>query len=706
MVTEDYKFQLEKERQARKTAEHQLELTSIKLERAESELLLLENKFQSRPIDIPECKKSADAKQYVDLAKSIEEFIYYADFNGNFIFMNHKGPEKFGYSFEDLSGKHYSEFVHPEDFKATKQFYKEMIQNEVDQSYFEFRVMTKEGKVKWVGQSVTGIRENGHLVKFAAVARDITKPKQMQLELEEAKAFAEASQKAEKQFLTNMSHEIRTPLNAIIGMSHLIQDTQMSKEQEEYIDILSTSANILHSLISDILDFSKIDSGNIEVHEKEVNLVMLLDNLRKTFSLKLENKPIEFICEIDSELNSLVMADELLLNQIFFNLIGNAEKFTDEGVIKLALKVLEKTESNYKIRFEISDSGIGISEKDQVKIFQQFVQVSEERKYSYGGTGLGLAITRKILEILGGELKVQSKLNEGTTFFFEINLTNTNKTLNKSNKVMITSEQFLKADHPILVVEDNVMNRKYIKRLLNKWSLDFEIAVNGLEAVEKCSLKKYSLIFMDIQMPVMDGYEATSTIKKECSPNLDTPIIALTASSMISMKNKAFELGMNDFLAKPFNPFQLAEMLRTYLKPSAHQDEKTVEITGEFRFDTSLNEVFLKEAYGDDLDHAVDMFETFLEVVNTDYQSLVEAAEKNDMETCGKLSHKMKPIFTMVGLDNLSKQFEILEKMAKANEQDSFVALFKIVGTKMNEQIDLIKTETGRLYAHLQQTEK
>ena len=700
MNLEALKLQLEQERSARKKAEKELAESNTSLNKAVSKIQQLERQTN---VDLShsKCPEENLANKYVNLAESIEEFIYYADLKGHFIFMNQKGPEKFGYSFEDLSGKHFTEFVHLEDIETTKEFYKKMVLENRDQSYFEFRVMTKDRKIKWVGQSVTSIKENGVTIKFAAVARDITKIKKLHLELQQAKSLAEASQRAEKQFLTNMSHEIRTPLNAIIGMSHLIQETEMSTEQEEYIDILFSSAKILHALINDILDFSKIDSGNLEINEKEFDLVELIENFQKTFSVKLENKSVNFVCEVDPEIDSLIKSDELLLNQVLFNLIGNAEKFTDKGEIKLSLKVLEKTKSNYKIRFEISDSGIGISEEDQIKIFHQFVQVSEQRKYSYGGTGLGLPISRKILSLLGGSLKVKSKLNKGTTFYFELDLANTRKSLQTTKKSITKNDQFLEAEYPILVVEDNVMNRRYIKRLLNKWSLEFEFAVNGLEAVEKCNKNRYSLIFMDIQMPVMDGYEATATIRSECKINHKTPIIALTASSMISMKTKAFDLGMNDFLAKPFNPFQLAEVLRNYLNKAAHQDQKMDEVSGKFRFDGNLNCDFLYEAYGDDLDHAVDMFETFLEVIESEFQTLLDVANENDMVSAAKLSHKLKPLFTMVGLDKLTKDFEKLEKTAKENDSEKFNSMISNIDQEISNYVSLIKSETTRLQKHL-----
>ena len=479
-----------------------------------------------------------------------------------------------------------------------------------------------------------------------------------------AKLAAEAAQEAEKQFLARMSHEIRTPLNAIIGMTHLLYDTQPNAQQRDYLDSLRISADILLKLISDILDISKIGAGEIHINEKEFDLSGVLWALQKTFQLKSHKEAVEIIIEIDQSIDHILIGDELLLNQILLNLIGNAIKFTHEGTVGVRVKKGKKINTKTKIEFEVFDTGIGIPASEIDKVFERFKQVQHGKQYIKDGTGLGLAICKKLVELQGGEISVKSELGVGTSFRFYLPLLETNQ---KAIQAPI-NEDFLdndfKSNHHLLIVEDNLMNQKYIINLLKKWEIRYQLAHDGTEAVEKAKTTKFDLILMDISMPIMDGYEATILIRNHRNPNQDTPIVALTASALMSQKNKSISVGMNDFLTKPFNPNQLQALLEKYTTPSLAKRAKPLISKESFCFSSQLDSSYLVDLYGDDLEYAADMFETFLAYSVKELPSLRPLIEEGDFEKSRQLAHKLKPTFAMVGLLALQQKMLLIETMA------------------------------------------
>ena len=691
---------LEREVKARKAAEGILEKKALELFQTNEELKGL-NETLEHEIELRTAKMISADKKYRDLVETIDEVIYHADLKGNFIFMNQNGPARFGFKHEEMLEAHYSKFVHPDDIEETRNFYRNMMLKDKDNSYLQFRIISKDGQIRWIGQSVKAVREAGKIVKFAAVARDITERKKLIDDLNDAKELAESAQKAEKQFLANMSHEIRTPLNAIIGMSHLLTDTKLDIDQSEYVDVLLSSSKILHSLISDVLDISKIDAGHIEIQEKEFDLISLLKILEKTFAVKLETKAIEMKLDIEEGIETMLIGDELLLNQVFFNLLGNAEKFTEQGNIFLKVRIIENTKEYVKLNFEVKDTGIGIPRNKVNDIFEKFKQVSENKKFKYGGTGLGLPITKKIINLMEGDLAVESIEGLGSVFHFELVFKNTGKPIVDQVEFDINSDSFKQPTFPILVVEDNPLNQKYIGRLLSKWAFKFEFANHGKEAVQKCNEKEYALIFMDIQMPIMDGIEAAKNIRNTNNLNQITPIIALTASSLLSIKDETKQIGMDDFLSKPFTPLELQIALSKYFATKAHQDAAHEGSEATFRFNNQLDKDYIEENYGDDLVYTLDMFETFLDSFEKDHAILQQGILDKDIETCARYCHKIKPMFTIVGLNHITDHFGSLESFSKGNNWEGFITFYNKVDKEIVGAYDLINGEVGRLRQHL-----
>ena len=606
-----------------------------------------------------------------------------------------------GYTENELMGKDALKVLIP------LQYYAILEQQTADRlkgigSVYEVEMIKKDGSRIWVLISGAPIFDlDGSIVGSIGIHYDITYQKNLQTELEEARQRAEEAQKAEKQFLANMSHEIRTPLNAIIGMAHLLYDTEPTAEQKEYLSVLKNSAEILRGLISDVLDLSKIRSGNFEIQHNEFDLAGLVTAMVKTFQMCHEDKALEVILNLDPNLQNMVIGDDLMLNQILINLIGNAEKFTQKGKITVCVHIKSRKKNRINVEFKIEDTGIGIPQEKHDLVFKSFRQVDGDIKRKFGGTGLGLAITKQLVEMQGGAIRLKSQLNKGTTFIFNVFYEETDKKITLEDRPVSENDRLDVAGYRVLVVEDNHMNRKYISTLLTKWQVEYQMAHNGLEGVELASHEPFDLILMDIQMPEMDGYEATDAIRTTVSLNQDTPIIALTASAMLSQKDKAFLAGMNDYLSKPFKPSQLFEKLKLFY---SEKQEKIKEIPihtegGEmgtsakpFVFNKRLDAGLLTEFYGDDLSYARDMFDIFLTTVMPEYATLKEQVIAQNTTEVGRLAHKLKPTFAMVGLPDLELKMEAIEHSAKKNDDPSvWCALLHDFENDIDEAVKVVK---------------
>ncbi len=694
---------LEREKSSRKEAERILEEKAFDLFNANKALSDL-NKNLQQEIERRTLELATSEEKYRQLVETAGDIIYQTDQFGTFTFINATAIEKFGYSEKAFINESFLNFVREDYQEEVGAFYWKMLQTAIDESYNEFPVLAKDGSSVWIGQNVKRREDEDGQISFNAMARDITSRKKAEFaaeklreELERSKHIAEEARNAETQFLANMSHEIRTPINAIIGMLHLLDDTSLTEEQDEYVKILLSSSKLLQSLISDVLDLSKIDSGSMELNLKPCKIGSLVKSLMNTFQTKEDSKDLAFMWEIDSNLALSYELDPLFLNQVLINLVGNASKFTEEGEIRVVVSLIKAGTEKDIIRFQVNDTGIGITKEDQILIFEEFKQSHNDMREKFGGTGLGLAISKKLVGKMGGALQVISEVGKGSQFFFELEA---KKIASSKIEAMAASElsstDIFRTDYPILIAEDNLINQTYISRLMQKWGITHDIANNGLEAVEICKSKSYGLIFMDIQMPEMDGITATKEIRKE-GLNAHSIIIALTASPLLSKMQESMSAGMNDFLSKPFNPSQLKEMMMKHQNTIGDANEAIVEDLSEFSFATDFDAETLNMYFGEDLEYAYTVFNLLVETLPADIEAAKTAYETKDGDQLGKILHKIAPSMQMIGLNQLHTNMHAVENLLKESKFDEGFEKYSLTKIQLDKAFTLISNERQRL---------
>jgi len=409
---------------------------------------------------------------------------------------------------------------------------------------------------KWSRSELELLRTISAIIANTFGRRDV------ETELVSAKENAEKASMAKAQFLSTMSHEIRTPMNAVIGLTYLLLQEDPKPEQLQNLKILKFSAENLLGIINDILDFSKIEAGKITLEEEDIVIRDLLDGIIYSFSPKTLEKGISLTATIDENVPEVILSDQLRLSQILNNLLSNAVKFTSTGGITIEIKQKKKHRNTEEIEFRIIDTGIGIHESKHKSIFNEFTQADNNTTRLFGGTGLGLAITSKLLELFNSKIELWSKPGEGSIFSFTLHLKTGIRSIEKKVKFENIDDFTLLTGRRILVVEDNKVNQIIAQKFLKQWGINITIAENGKEALKKLELDNFELILMDLQMPEMDGYETTKRIRSSNTSYQNIPIIALSASAMLQIRDKALVIGMNDFVTKPFNPNELyAKML-------------------------------------------------------------------------------------------------------------------------------------------------
>jgi PAS domain S-box-containing protein len=497
------------------------------------------------------------------LANNIPGVVYLSknDDKWSKIFINDKIEKLTGYSKEDFIENKifYNDLLHPEDSEyVVKSLRKSLKENK--NFNIKYRIKNKSGKIVWIEEYGAAIYKNGEILYIEGVFMDITMKVSQDNAVKE-KELAEASNKSKSIFLANMSHEIRTPLNGIIGFTELLKQTSLTEEQQDYLKTIRYSSQMLMVIVNDILEFSKIESGNYKIVDDYFDIRANCEKVLESIRYEALKKNLKISTFIDKKVPNSVLADTIRIKQILINLLSNAIKFTHAGEVSLSVK-LKRTlvAGKIRVRFIVSDTGIGIKNENLNKIFEAFSQADNSTTRQFGGTGLGLNISNKILNLLGSKLKLKSVFGVGSVFYFDLHLSEASKTVIGARDVTKSlfdgfkfNEKYADKKWKVLLVEDNKINMLLIKTMIKKLLPLVEIieAVDGNEGVIAHQKHEPDLILMDIQMPVLNGYEATTKIRTLETGSNRTPIIALTAGIVSDERKKCFEAGMDDFLTKP-----------------------------------------------------------------------------------------------------------------------------------------------------------
>jgi two-component system, sensor histidine kinase len=604
-------------------------------------------------------------------------------------FANQSFCEMSGYKMDELIGKKASKlFVRDESIEMMEMKNQQRLKGVSDA--YEILTKNKKGEPKWwLISGAPRYNDNGELIGSIGIHLDITAQKKIEHELLEAREQAESSVKAKQIFLANMSHEIRTPMNAIIGMANQLRKSTLNTDQQFYLNIINSSANNLLIIINDILDLSKLEAGKLSLEEIGFKPKSLIEQTLQVMTHKAEEKGLILTMSFfDPEIFPVLVGDPYRINQILLNLFSNAIKFTEKGSVAINCRMLIDTAQSQTIEFTVKDTGIGMDDAFMKNLFQKFRQEDDSITRRYGGTGLGMSICKELVEYMGGKISVQSKKGEGTSVTFTILFKKGTMQQLPKKQEEITSSSNLSGKR-ILVTDDNEMNRLVAVTILKNYAVVLEEAQNGVEAIEKIKNGKFDLVLMDVQMPKMDGLEATKFIRKNISETL--PIIALTALALKGDENKFRSAGMNDYLSKPFEEPQLVNMISRWLGVAtvSQPEVKEAQTPGTI-YDLSK----LKEIAKGNQEFIDKMVNMFIEQAPSSVKEIVDAFEAKDFVKVNKVAHRFKTSVNNMGIYSLKNEISELELLADSNPSS---AKIKVLVSKL----DSVITEVVKELKHL-----
>jgi PAS domain S-box-containing protein len=633
-------------------------------------------------------------EKYRNIIANMNLGLLEVDLNDTIIYANQSFCEMSGFNLDELKGKTAADLFVLENHKKIVSEKNEKRKSHESDGY-ELEVKNKNGQNRWWFISgAPNYNDRGQLIGSIGIHLDISEQKLLEKELAKAKSFAEAAAKAKELFLANMSHEIRTPLNVIIGMIRQLTKEQLTEDQHFYINQSASSAKHLLTILNNVLDVAKIESGDMEILENAFSPSALLYNVHSIMYSQAAEKNLKFKLNASPEMKSVLVGDDTRLRQVLINLVGNSIKFTQEGSIMLNAEVVSESDTHQTILFEVIDTGIGMSPDFIARIFDKFSQEQNESNRRYEGTGLGMTISNDLIRLMGGQLGVDSIKSAGTTFSFQLTFKIGDPNLLIASNQQITQNIFKGCK--ALLVEDNEMNRFIAIQSLDYLGFETTEAENGKVAIDLVKQNTYDIILMDIQMPVMDGVEATIYVRETLG--LKTPIVALTANAFKHDIELYLHKGMNDFITKPYDEQDFFQKINHVL--SIYREKSIANpLENHVMNDGTLPEKLYDLTQLEQISRGNDAFvQKMVSIfINQTHESLV-AIEKNieekTFENISRIAHKIKPSIDQMGIIFLKNDIRALEsyKMESGSIQE-FTQLAQHVGNVLKAVLKKLKSD-------------
>ena len=555
---------------------------------------------------------------------------------------------------------------------------------------FEYKRRVADGSRRCFFVTANIIHKGGKEdVETIWVGQDITPVKKLEEEIRLAKERAEEASRAKSEFLANFSHEIRTPLNAIIGSLELLSTTSLDREQASFVRTAKSNAEMLLFLINDILDISRIEHNRLDLEETDFDLILMVEDFFQSMRPLAEKKGLKFHLRVEEDVPRYVRGDPGRIRQILSNLVSNAIKFTSKGSVRIEIEKEKEEEWGHILRFTVKDTGMGIPKEKLGMLFTRFSQVDSSVSKKFGGTGLGLAISKKLCEMMGGEIGVKSVPGKGSVFWFTLRLKK-GKRLEENRDMSYLNRDRVRFSGKILVVDDNPLNGEVLKRLLEKLGLEVDVATSGGEALERVQGNDYHLIFMDVQMPDMDGIEVTRRLRQSRGGDVHVPVIAFTANAMREEIERCLGSGMDDYLTKPIFVDRLISILRKWLSPEMVETRKIGETPFATNQGSSSPQSFdvnaLVERSLGDKEICKRVLHAYLETAPSLVREIEEAASSKDMDRLAQVSHSLKGASANIGGEMVVGAAERIEALAKARrpeearaEVERLLSLFEVL---------------------------
>jgi PAS domain S-box-containing protein len=627
--------------------------------------------------DISERKRSELAlatseQKYRSIIANMNLGLLEVDEEDRIQFCNQSFTDISGYALDDILGKKASAIFASEKGQQVISEKNEQRKSGKSDS-FELEIINKKGENKWwLISGAPNYNDSGEIIGSIGIHLDITKQKRLEQQLGAALIKAQIASEAKQTFIANMSHEIRTPLNAIIGMVRELGREKLTKTQNIYVENSEKAAKHLLSMVNNILDISKIEAGEIVFENSEFSLVALVEMVENILEIQAQEKGLQCICNLAPDIKPVLIGDSSRIRQVLINLIGNAIKFTDKGMVKLEVKVINSIDNKQKLNFKIEDTGRGMSPEFLKTIFDKFSREQLVNSKKIEGTGLGMPITNELINLMGGSLNVKSTLGKGTIVEFELELRvgDSSNILGPSDTI---TQNNLSGLH-CLLVEDNEMNRLIAGKSLKFFGCNVTEAGDGAEAIELLKKNTYQFVLMDIQMPVMDGLEATKYIRKQLK--LSIPIIALTANAFKSDIDAYLAIGMNSYVNKPYEEQALYHVITEVLGP--HILEKLERKGSEDALDYDLSKII--EISRGDKSFVAKMINLFVSQLSAFLPELKQAQLNSEFLKIGKIAHQLKPGIETMQIKHLIPLVLIMEREGLAEQPD-----VKLLFQTMNE---------------------